>query len=404
MKIHFTDTLFALSYALDCVEHDVLGVTTHHGKRVAALTLMLAQEEGLSLPDEDIQALAACAILHDCALTEYLEDEYQGTFIPSLETTPAHTEKHCEFGEKHIAHLPIQSPLLQGAVLYHHENTDGSGPFGKKGAEIPLSARLIHMADSIDANYDLSLLSKEKLQALSDHVTQNCNILFAEKEVNAFMSLQKKGKFKLLHTDRVDACLSNMIPSGTIECTPAQLIDFATIFAIITDYKSHFTRTHSIGIATKAKEMAVFYGADDETAARFYFAGALHDIGKLVVDRDILEKPDKLDAHEYRHIQTHAYHTYRILSAIPEFDDITAWASYHHEKLDGTGYPFGLKADKLDHFSRVLACLDIYQALTEERPYKSGMTHEKTIAILDEMVQNGKLDGSIVADLNTVFS
>ena len=149
--------------------------------------------------------------------------------------------------------------------------------------------------------------------------------------------------------------------------------------------------------------MGSFYGYDEEKLTKLYLAGCLHDIGKLVIDRDVLEKPDKLTDTEYIHIQTHAYYTFFILSPIRGLKDVTAWASNHHEKLDGTGYPFGKKASELTKEERLLGCLDIYQALSEKRPYKSGMSHEQSMKILYDMADTGKLDSDICKDIDMVF-
>ncbi len=129
----------------------------------------------------------------------------------------------------------------------------------------------------------------------------------------------------------------------------------------------------------------------------------MHDIGKLVVDKDILEKPDKLTKEEYRHIQNHAYYTFDILRKISGFEDITLWASSHHEKLDGSGYPFGKKAENLSFNERLMACLDIYQALIEDRPYKNGLGHEAAMNILRDMSDRNMLDESIVTDIDCIF-
>ena len=85
------------------------------------------------------------------------------------------------------------------------------------------------------------------------------------------------------------------------------------------------------------------------------------------------------------------------------FEDITEWAPNHHEKLDGTGYSRGMNASQLSFEERLMACIDIYQALTEDRPYKAGLSHGKTIAIMKSMVEEGKIDGSITADIASVF-
>ena len=149
--------------------------------------------------------------------------------------------------------------------------------------------------------------------------------------------------------------------------------------------------------------MAKHYGYSEDKAQMLYMAAALHDIGKLFVHNDVLEKPGRLDEKEYQYIQSHAYETYRLLSKIDGFSDVCDWAAYHHEKLNGKGYPFGKTADELGHEMRLLACLDIYQALTEDRPYKAGMTHAKAVSILSELVDKGELDRDIVRDIDTVF-
>ena len=149
--------------------------------------------------------------------------------------------------------------------------------------------------------------------------------------------------------------------------------------------------------------MTMYYDCSPEETTKLYFAGTLHDIGKLVVDRDILEKPGKLTAQEYEHIQNHAYYTYDILRRIKGLEDVTLWASLHHEKPNGTGYPFGKTAVDLNRNERLMGCLDIYQALTEKRPYKDGLSHEKSMDILRDMAANGFIDANIVEDLDRAF-
>ena len=79
------------------------------------------------------------------------------------------------------------------------------------------------------------------------------------------------------------------------------------------------------------------------------------------------------------------------------------WASHHHEKLNGTGYPFHLTGDVLSHEERLMTCCDIYQALAEERIYKEAYPHDKIIHIMKIAVEKGEIDGSIVNDIDKVF-
>lgn len=403
MKINFTDTLLSLSYALDCVEREFTGVTDWHGKRVAYLCTCMGQSMGFT--QEHLTDLCTCAILHDCALTEYVQDEFHGSFGDAALGENQNYGLHCSMGERRMKNIPLlDRAKAAGAVKYHHENADGSGPFKKRGNEIPVYARLIHLADLLDTVFDFSDIDQNKLVLIDTYLMKYTDIFFDSRTISCFRKTFDTKRLALLRDDCIDQALYELLPVHERELSPAELIVFAGAFAAIIDYKSEFTRTHSIGIARLAKQMAEYYGADEELAAKLYFAGALHDIGKLAVDRDVLDKPDKLSDTEYQHIKTHVYETHAILSKIKGMEDITRWASQHHEKLDGTGYPFGLTGDDLDHWSRMIAVLDIYQALTEERPYKAGMSHSKACGILQNLAATDKLDSRIVQDISQVLA
>jgi HD-GYP domain-containing protein (c-di-GMP phosphodiesterase class II) len=146
--------------------------------------------------------------------------------------------------------------------------------------------------------------------------------------------------------------------------------------------------------------MADYYKYPTEKGVRFYLAGALHDVGKLMIKNEILQKPSRLTDAEYEQMRNHAFYTHEILSKLKGFDDIVLWASHHHEKLNGSGYPFGLDASQLSSEERLMTCCDIYQALTEARPYKDGFTHAKAMEIMRDMVIKGEIDMDIVNDTN----
>jgi HD-GYP domain-containing protein (c-di-GMP phosphodiesterase class II) len=131
---------------------------------------------------------------------------------------------------------------------------------------------------------------------------------------------------------------------------------------------------------------------------------AVHNIDHCVHLSAVDRKPGKLSKGECEEIRKHPKITRVCLQDIKGFEEITKWASNHHEKLDGSGYPEGLIAKDLDFNSRLIACLDIYQALREERPYRKSLDHNKAIEILKSMAEVGQLDHIIVADINSVFS
>ncbi len=399
MKICLNDILFALSFALDAVEHELLGVSTNHGKRAALLATMVGSRMGLS--GDELTDLACCAILHDNALTEYIQARELASLNNSAED-PELDRAHCTLGENNITLLPWRCNITN-VILYHHENADGSGPFGKNWQETPIMAQLVRLGDVIDARFNLDHVDSYKYQLVTDFLKSMSGQIFTREMGEAASEVLTEDFLKSLNSGSLDQLISKTVPSRTEDLGLEEVRKIALLFARITDYKSTFTSTHSLGVAQKSELMARHYGWDDEKTTRFFFAGALHDIGKLIVSNDILEKPARLTNEEFAMMQNHAFYTYVILRKINGMSDITAWASHHHEKLDGTGYPFGMKGSQLSHEERLLTCIDVYQALREDRPYKQGFTHQKSIEIMSSMAKDGQIDSGIVDDMNEVF-
>jgi HD-GYP domain-containing protein (c-di-GMP phosphodiesterase class II) len=172
----------------------------------------------------------------------------------------------------------------------------------------------------------------------------------------------------------------------------------------IIDYKSVFTQRHSTQIANKAWFMGGYYKYDNEEQMKLYLAAAFHDIGKLKVPTEILEKPDKLTDTEFSVIKDHVRFTSELLKDIVGFQAECDWASNHHEKLNGAGYPFGKKDDELDFNSRLMSCIDIYQAVSEERPYHPARNHESTMQVLRKIAEAGEIDRNIVNDISLALA
>ena len=194
-----------------------------------------------------------------------------------------------------------------------------------------------------------------------------------------------------------------MIPIFSHELNYNEIRTITKTLSKIIDAKSEYTQTHSSGLSEKLEKMAEFYKMDTIMILKLLIATDLHDLGKLVISSDLLDKPGKLSEEEFVEIKKHPKITKVCLQDISGFKEITKWASNHHEKLDGSGYPEGLIAKDLDFNSRLIACLDIYQALREDRPYRKSMDHNKAMEILNGMVEVGQLDHIIVADINSVF-
>lgn len=411
MKLDLTDMLCALSFALDKAESEILGVDTGHCRRVSYIALLMGEEVGMR--EEELRDFIGCCLLHDNALSEYIREELTGSAVlkdlavkrsdtakPDMGTIHHH---HCVVGEQNIRFLPFHTDV-KNVILYHHENADGSGVLGQTASGTPLKSQILHLADMMDITTQLSCLTAAEFEAFCAWAREQTGKLFSKQVVELFLQAVSFDKIANLKDRQILAHLREKLHTAVIDYSDEEIRNLAGMFAKIVDYKSLFTEVHSRGVAEKAEAMARYYGFDDEKTIRYYFAGAMHDIGKLVISNDILEKTGKLTDNEFTEMKNHAAATYYILSQIKGIADIVKWASNHHEKLNGTGYPRGLAAESLSFEEQLMACIDIYQALTEPRPYKDGIPHEKTILIMLDMARKGELNEQIIQDMNMAMA
>lgn len=412
MKLNLTDTLYAMSFALDTVQYEMGGISNEHGKHVAFISYFMGKY--LNYDNDKLNDLVGLAILHDNAFTEYVREEYNNgelfdynelkekEDITKLRNGFLSLPRHNVVGEENIRLIPFKTDV-KDVILYHHENADGSGPLKKKDYETNEMAQIIHIADMMDVLFDLKTIKEKEFNEAINKIKNLEGKLFSKKMVDTLINSFTYNEIKILQDEGVIPYLEKNLKSNVYDYTDDEIKNICLFFARIIDYKSSITKNHSLGVADKCYKMAKFYNFSDDKAIRFYFAGAFHDIGKLIINNDILEKPGKLTSKEFEHIKNHARATEAILSKIEGIEDITEWASRHHEKLDGSGYNHKLSAKDLSFEDRLLACIDIYQALTEKRSYKDKFIHGDSIKIMYEMANDNKIDMNIVKDIEKCF-
>lgn len=148
----------------------------------------------------------------------------------------------------------------------------------------------------------------------------------------------------------------------------------------LTDIRSFddYTFAHSVNVTVLSLVMGAALGYDQLKLRNLGIGALLHDIGKIKVPAQILNKPDKLSEEEFSFVQQHSNYGFEIIKANRELNILTAHVAYqHHEKFDGTGYPRGLKGTEITKFARIVAIADVYDALTADRPYrKRYLPHE----------------------------
>lgn len=394
VKFDLNYFLEAVSFALDFVEIDILGATQNHSRRVAYISLRIAEELGLSKPEKS--DIISYAILHDnglCEETLHNSDKIEKmSRIQRIEGLKA----HCEFGENNVKHYPFLSNQ-KNIIMYHHENWDGSGFFGLKGDEIPLLAQIISLADFTDNSYRFE---QSRREIITDYIRKNSGIKYSTKIVSAFLEISQHEKFWLdLSIFHIYQALKQYRIPNIHELTWNQILDITRVFASIVDSKSRFTGRHTAGIIEKSGIAADLLNYSRDEKYKFQIAASLHDLGKLAISAQILEKRSNLSIEERHTMKSHTYYTKFALNQIDHFEEIKEWAANHHEKLNGTGYPEGLEAEDLDFNSRLMGCIDIYQALTEDRPYRAGMSFNKAYGIMMRMAAKREIDTEIVLDL-----
>ncbi|MFR2593376.1 MAG: HD-GYP domain-containing protein [Butyribacter sp.] len=399
MEIDIIGLLSAFSFALDCVEAELIHVTSNHGKRVAYMSVCMAEKMGVS--DDALRDLAACALLHDNALTQYINEEFYSDIsnidtlkVSSDDITPRQLGMHCIYGEKNLKKYPFKTGV-KDVILYHHEEADGSGPFGKKWTEVPLFARIIHFSDMLDAFCKAQKFDEDVFNKAVHFIEKNKDKRFDSEVTKMFFDAFDKDEFSRLGDEHIEEYFWEKVPCEKSFYSFNVLKDLADLFAKIIDYKSEFTSRHSLGVARTASKISEIMGYDKVICDKMYLAGTLHDVGKIAIGNEILEKPARLTDEEFAKMKNHAGYTYMILSKVDGFEEIRDIAAFHHERLDGSGYPFGKRADELTTLQRIMACADIYQALTEKRPYKDGMDHDKACEILKDMADKNWIDKNI---------
>ncbi len=174
--------------------------------------------------------------------------------------------------------------------------------------------------------------------------------------------------------------------------------DTVRAFAAAIDFKDTYTRGHSERVGLYCEIIAREMGWDDEQVEGMIVAGYLHDIGKIFVDREIINAPHRIDAKLLPELNGHTIAGYELLSLIKHpFTDIPLMARHHHERVDGGGYPDGLTGDQIPIGAKILTLADSFDAMTTDRPYKRRRTLEEIIKDLQENAGKQFEPGVVVA-------
>lgn len=161
--------------------------------------------------------------------------------------------------------------------------------------------------------------------------------------------------------------------------------------------RDRYTAFHSYNVAYYASEIGKAMGLSKKECFSLYLGGLLHDVGKMNIPKSILNKPSRLTEQEFELIKQHPYIGYSVLKHIPYLKEkgILDMVLYHHEKLDGTGYPFHLKENEIPLYAKIMSVADSFDAMTSKRVYRDRLSIEYAIREL-ERGKGKQFDGKIV--------
>ena len=417
-SVSLSEVLAALSYALDLTE----GQRPGHTLRTCLIGMRLGEEIGLG--EEMRSSLFYALLLKDAGCSSNAarmsslfgsDDRFVKPFLKNIDRqervklalktllasgrggnvvsrlrhfvgisrTPDVTRDlisiRCERGAGIAMRLGF-SEATANAIRSLDEHWNGAGhPEGLSGEAIPILARIINICQTVEVFH-----SEHGIGGALAVLLQRRGTWFDPALVDRMLKWRNEAEaWGEISADEIGDAVTGLEPGAEAKMLSTEELDeIARAFADIIDAKSPFTYNHSANVAAFAVAIARASGADAAEQKRIYRAGLLHDIGKLGVSNMILDKPGRLTAEERIEVEQHPIFTNNILSHVRAFGDFAWTASIHHECLDGTGYPYKLSAAQIDGPARMLCVADVYEALTADRPYRSGMPPEDAFGLM----------------------
>ena len=387
MHVNLFDLLAPLAKTFDLMDPAI----ADHSTNVAYWVFRLANE--LGLPEDEVRELVVAGMLHDIGAFS-LHDRLG---LMQFE------------GERRMEHAMAGYLLLRGfppfarvadMVRFHHLPWHDGGGTLHDGVNVPMGSHLIHLADRVSVILPRQRNVLGHVGAICSRIREQAGRTFVPEHVDA---LERIGHKDHVWLEAVSGDLSHILQKALAphaqELDLSGLVSFSRLLCRVIDFKSEFTATHTTGLAATSVVLAKHLGFSDEDCTLMQISAYLHDLGKLAVPTEILEKPSRLNESEWHVMRSHVYYTYQILEPIDAFRVITSWSALHHERLDGKGYPFSYTAEQIPMGARILGVVDVFVGITEDRPYRAGMGADEAREVLARMAERSELDATVVTAL-----
>lgn len=378
--VSYKSFFLSLSLLLDKGNKDI----ADHQLRTAFIAWKIGEQCELNL--NQLSNLIIGALVHDIGAIDL--EEKSDIYLTKYEDIDVHSYKGWYILQKVPNFLEVAN-----AVKYHHRSY-------KELGDTYLLSQIINISDNFERliRRDKNILEQkdEILDILiksQDLHPKLKNILSEISEPEEFW-FDLEDNNLLLHFN--EAPISEKIVSKEV------MISLAFLIKDIVDFKSPFTVAHSNAVMYCAYTMGMELGYDEDDLDDLVLAGLFHDVGKLMIPTSIIMKNGPLTKLEQSIMKQHPYYTYRFLKIAGYSKQIYFGASTHHEGLDGKGYPFRFGDKKLSEFEKLMAVCDVFVALTEDRPYRKGLSKDSVEKILLDMT-GSKLDGKYVGMILEVY-
>ncbi len=376
----FNLTYFAenLSRSLDLILN---GKPSEHALRVAFIATLISYK--LNLPKSKRINLYLSSLVHDIGAVDKeakLLFEYQQRDGKKL-------QHHAIVGYEILRDIPLFEAIA--LIVKDHHNPDSDN----------LLSKIIYFSDEVDIT-----LRNSKIFT-SNELSEKIYEIYKKKEqfkdiLDSFLEILKNDAFLMMiyNLDEIKKYLNSNVETRVVSINYDVFNDIAKMTAKnFIDKKSKFTLTHSSDVAHTAFTIAQEIGLSNMDSQAIRTASFLHDIGKLFVPAKILEYPGKLQDKDWFVMKSHVYYTYSFLNQMHLDENIVHAASFHHEYIDGSGYPFGLDKNNLSTWAQILTVADIYAALRRKRPYRiRAFSHNEAIDMLTDMANKGKVNKEFI--------
>ena len=346
-----------------------------HHRRTAVISYYIGKQ--LNLSGDDMIQLIIAAALHDIGALSVQERDML------VREDVSNPNPHCLMGYRMLLSFEVFRTIAQIIKHHHIVYTDS---LEMDEGEAPLQSHIIHLADRVDIliSPDEFILNQKK--SVIERIREKTGSVFHPKVVEAFEAAAKADIFWIeINNLEIDQLFRKVDFSMDFDLTIDNILEFALTISRIIDFRSRFTASHSYTVAHLSSLIGRYFGLTEEKCKKLMVAGYLHDIGKIGIDPGLIEKNGPLSEEEFNLIKLHTYYTAQILKELAScnwFSEIVVWSERHHEKADGSGYPYALDDSSLDLGVKILAYSDVISALMEERPYRRSLSIDVAFDII----------------------